>query len=183
MKKPMWTAVFSAAAIMYVCHARAGDFEIGSVDIGGGQFRDAQISDGFGCHGGNVSPAIRWSGEPVETRSFMVSMYDIDAPTGSGFWHWVVANIPASVHSLVAGAGNDVAKLPAGALPIRSDTGNAAYLGPCPPQGDTHRYVITVTALKIPTLPVDAAATPAVVGFVAHYQQLAKATMTVEMRR
>lgn len=130
-----------------------------------------------------MSPEIRWSGEPRETRSFVVSMYDVDAPTGSGFWHWVVADIPASVHSLVAGAGNDAAKLPAGALPIRNDNGSTAYLGPCPPQGDTHRYVITVTALKVPKLPVDATATPAVVGFVAHYQQLAKATMTIEMGR
>jgi Raf kinase inhibitor-like YbhB/YbcL family protein len=182
MKKTMWTAVFSAAA-MCASHARAGDLAIESVDIGRGHFRDAQISNGFGCHGGNVSPEIRWSGEPRETRSFMVSMYDVDAPTGSGFWHWVVADIPASVHSLAAGAGNDVAKLPPGALPVRNDTGNAAYLGPCPPQGDTHRYVITVTALKVPKLPVDATATPAVVGFVAHYQQLEKATITIEMGR
>jgi Raf kinase inhibitor-like YbhB/YbcL family protein len=94
-----------------------------------------------------------------------------------------VADIPASVHALVAGAGNDVAKLPTGALPIRNDTVSTAYLGPCPPQGDMHRYVITVTALRVPKLPVDATATPAVVGFVAHYQQLAKATMTIEMGR
>jgi Raf kinase inhibitor-like YbhB/YbcL family protein len=182
MNKKMWTTVFCAAAIC-MSRAQASDLQIESVDIQGGQFRDAQISNGFGCHGGNVSPAIRWSGEPSETQSFVVSMYDVDAPTGSGFWHWVVADIPASVHSLAAGAGNDVAKLPDGAVPIRNDTGNAGYLGPCPPQGDTHRYVITVTALKIPKLPVDPTATPAVVGFVAHYQQVAKATMTVEMHR
>lgn len=182
MKKIMRTAIFIAAFVC-VSHAQAGDLAIESNDIGRGQFLDAQISNGFGCHGGNVSPEIRWSGEPRETRSFMVSMYDIDAPTGSGFWHWVVADIPASVHSLVAGAGNDVANLPAGALPIRNDTGSTAYLGPCPPQGETHRYVITVTALKVPKLPVDATSTPAVVGFVAHYQGLAKATMMVEMGR
>ncbi|WP_321786912.1 YbhB/YbcL family Raf kinase inhibitor-like protein [Paraburkholderia sp. J94] len=182
MKKTMWTAVLSAAA-MCASHARAGDLAIESIDIGHGRFRDAQISNGFGCHGGNVSPAIKWSGEPGETRSLMISMYDLDAPTGSGFWHWVVADIPASVHSLAAGAGTDVAKLPAGALPIRNDTGSTAYLGPCPPQGEKHRYLITVTALKVPKLPVEATATPAVVGFVAHYQQLAKATMTIEMER
>jgi Raf kinase inhibitor-like YbhB/YbcL family protein len=181
MDKTMWTAVLGAAALC-AGHARAGDLAIESVDIGRGQFREAQVSNGFGCHGGNVSPEIRWSGAPRETQSFMVSMYDLDAPTGSGFWHWVVADIPASVHSLVTGAGNDVAKLPPGALAIRNDTGNTAYLGPCPPPGDTHRYVITVTALKVPKLPVDPGATPAVVGFVAHYQQLAKATMTIEMK-
>ncbi|WP_321817207.1 MULTISPECIES: hypothetical protein [unclassified Paraburkholderia] len=88
-----------------------------------------------------------------------------------------MADIPASVHSLATGAGNDVAKLPTGALPIRNDAGQNVYLGPCPPQGDTHLYVITVTALKIPTLPVDATATPAAIGFVAYYQQLAKVTI------
>jgi Raf kinase inhibitor-like YbhB/YbcL family protein len=182
MKKTMRTAIF-CAAVVCVNHAQAGEFTVESVDVERGQFREAQISNGFGCHGSNMSPAISWSGEPGDTGSFIVSMYDVDAPTGSGFWHWVVADIPASVHSLAAGAGNNVAKLPAGALPIRNDMGNRAYLGPCPPQGETHRYVITVTALKIPKLPVGADATPAVVGFAAHYQQLAKATMTAEVRR
>lgn len=168
---------------MCVNQARADDFAVESVDVERGQFHDAQISNGFGCHGSNVSPAICWSGEPSETGSFMVSMYDVDAPTGSGFWHWAVVDVPPSVHSLAAGAGNNVSELPTGALQIRNDMGNRAYLGPCPPQGDTHHYLITVTALKISKLPIDANATPEVVGFVAHYQQLAKATISVEMRR
>ncbi|EON14620.1 MULTISPECIES: YbhB/YbcL family Raf kinase inhibitor-like protein [Pandoraea] len=171
------------AGLFVVSNAIAGGFAIQSDDIAGGHFDNAQISDGFGCHGGNISPAISWSGEPAGTQSFLVTMYDPDAPTGSGFWHWVVANLPASVHTLDLGAGSEVGRLPKGAMAVRNDTGKAAYLGPCPPEGESHRYIITVAALKVPSLPVDSTATPAVVGFVAHYQELAKATITIQYAR
>lgn len=161
----------------------AGDFSVRSNDLADGRFNDAQISNGFGCHGGNISPAISWAGEPEGTQSFVVTMYDPDAPTGSGFWHWVVANLPATVHTLGVGVGSEAGGLPKGAMAIRNDTGKAEYLGPCPPVGENHRYVITVAALKVPVLPVDNTATPAVVGFVAHYEQLAKATITVRYAR
>jgi Raf kinase inhibitor-like YbhB/YbcL family protein len=171
------------AGLVVMSSAIAGDFAILSNDLAEGHFNNAQISDSFGCHGGNISPAISWSGEPAGTKSFLVSMYDRDAPTGSGFWHWVVANLPASVHTLDLGAGSDVSRLPKGAMAVKNDTGKAGYLGPCPPEGESHRYVITVAALKVPDLPVDNTATPAVVGFVAHYQELAKATITVQYAR
>ncbi|TCF96494.1 kinase inhibitor [Paraburkholderia strydomiana] len=171
------------AGLVLVSNATAGGFAIQSDDLADGHFSNAQISDGFGCHGGNISPAVSWSGEPEGTKSFVVTMYDPDAPTGSGFWHWVVANLPASVHILSVGAGSEAGRLPKGAMAVRNDAGNAGYLGPCPPQGESHRYVITVTALKIPDLAVDNTATPAVVGFVAHYQELAKATITVQYAR
>ncbi|WP_318834627.1 YbhB/YbcL family Raf kinase inhibitor-like protein [Burkholderia cepacia] len=163
--------------------ARAGDFSIESAELAGGAFGRAQVSDSFGCHGQNISPSIRWSGVPEGTQSYLLTMFDADAPTGSGFWHWVVADIPASAHGIAPGSGNDVAGLPAGAVPMKNDTGHVGYLGPCPPQGDTHRYVITLTALKVAKLPVEPDATPAVVGYTAHYQALAKATMTVRLSR
>ncbi|MGF6539382.1 YbhB/YbcL family Raf kinase inhibitor-like protein [Paraburkholderia youngii] len=170
------------AVLVVMSNATAGGFSIQSDDLADGQFLDAQISNGFGCHGGNVSPAISWSGEPDGTKSFLITMYDSDAPTGSGFWHWVVANVPAGVHTLSPGAGSD-GRLPKGAMAIRNDTGKTEYLGPCPPEGESHRYVITVAALKVPNLPVDNTATPAVVGFAAHYQELAKATITIRYVR
>lgn len=134
---------------------------------------------GFGCDGGNVSPHLRWEGAPADTRSFAVTCYDPDAPTGSGFWHWVVVNIPASVNELPLGAGNPAnGTLPAGALEIRTDTGRAGYAGPCPPEGDhPHRYVFTVFAVSTETLPVTADASAAVVGFNLHFTTIEKATL------
>ncbi|WP_063962875.1 YbhB/YbcL family Raf kinase inhibitor-like protein [Burkholderia paludis] len=163
--------------------ARAGDFSIESVELAGRAFDDAQISDGFGCHGRNVSPSIRWHDAPEGTQGYLLTMFDADAPTGSGFWHWVVADIPASAGGIERGSGNDAARLPAGAVAMKNDTGRAGYLGPCPPTGETHRYVITLTALRAAKLPVDRDATPAVVGYVAHGEAIAKATMVVRMSR
>jgi Raf kinase inhibitor-like YbhB/YbcL family protein len=134
---------------------------------------------GFGCSGGNVSPQLAWSGAPQGTRSFAVNCFDPDAPTGSGFWHWVVINIPANVSELALGAGNPKSgKLPAGAIQIRNDVGTAEYVGPCPPQGDhPHRYLFTVFAVGVDTLPVTADTSAAVVGFNLHFNTLAKADL------
>lgn len=170
-------------AMIAVGTARAGDFSIASVELAGGAFDHAQVSGSFGCHGENVSPSIRWTDAPAGTQSYLLTMFDADAPTGSGFWHWVVADIPASARGIAPGSGNDVGRLPAGAVPMKNDTGHTGYLGPCPPQGETHRYVITLTALKVAKLPVERDATPAVVGFTAHDQAIAQATMTVRLSR
>src|SRR5579864_4047050 len=124
---------------------------------------------GFGCSGGNHSPQLSWSGAPEGTRSFALSCYDPDAPTGSGFWHWVVANIPANVSQLPAGAGNQGGSMPAGAVVVRNDIGTREYVGPCPPQGDhPHRYFFTIFAVGADQLQVNADTSPAVVGFQLH---------------
>jgi Raf kinase inhibitor-like YbhB/YbcL family protein len=131
---------------------------------------------GFGCAGGNISPHLKWSGAPADTKSFAVTCYDPDAPTGSGFWHWVVVNIPTGVSELAAGAGNPGGKLPAGALQTRTELGATGYLGPCPPEGDhPHRYLFTVFAVSKNKLDVAADTSPAVVGFNLHFATLAKA--------
>ena len=134
---------------------------------------------GFGCAGGNQSPQLSWSDAPQGTKSFAVTCYDPDAPTGSGFWHWVVVNVPATVNELALDAGNPKAdKLPKGALQTRTDFGEPGYGGPCPPPGDhPHRYIFTVFAVSQDILPVGPDASAAVVGFNLNFNTLAKATL------
>jgi Raf kinase inhibitor-like YbhB/YbcL family protein len=134
---------------------------------------------GFGCSGNNHSPQLSWSGAPAGTRSFTVTCFDPDAPTGSGFWHWVVVNLPPSVTELPFDAGNPASgKLPAGALQLRNDAGTQGYAGACPPQGDhPHRYLFTVFAVGVDQLPVNADTSAAVVGFQLHFNTLEKAEL------
>ena len=133
---------------------------------------------GFGCAGGNQSPHLAWSGAPAGTKSFAVTCYDPDAPTGSGFWHWLVVNIPPNVTELALGAGSKGGKLPEGALHTRTDFGASGYGGPCSPEGDhPHRYLFTVFAVGADSLPVKADTSAAVVGFNLHFNTLAKAAI------
>ena len=159
------------------------DFKLTSTSFKDGDYlgNDHVLSEeyGFGCSGGNQSPQLSWENAPAGTKSFAVTCYDPDAPTGSGFWHWVVVNIPANVTSLDLNAGSlKDGKLPAGAMQIRTDVGAPGYVGPCPPEGDhPHRYIFTVHAVGLEQLPVPAEATAAVVGFFLHFNTLAKATL------
>lgn len=134
---------------------------------------------GFGCSGGNKSPHLAWSRAPNGTKGFAVTCYDPDAPTGSGFWHWLVANIPANANELVLDAGSRKApRLPTGAVQTRTDFGMPGYGGPCPPQNDhPHRYLFTVFAVGVETLPIAADTSAAIVGFNLHFNTLAKATI------
>jgi len=143
----------------------------------GGKIADEQVFNSFGCTGQNVSPSLAWSGAPKGTKSFAVSIYDPDAPTGSGWWHWWVVNIPASATSLPKGAGGGTG-LPEGAMQGRNDFSTTSYGGPCPPPGKPHHYQITVYALDVDKLDVDQNASPAAIGFNAHAHTLAKATLT-----
>jgi len=132
---------------------------------------------GFGCSGGNQSPHLGWSGAPDGTKSFAVTCFDPDAPTGSGFWHWVVVNIPADVSELARGAG-DGSAIPAGATQTRTDFGEPGWGGPCPPEGShPHRYLFTVHAVGTEALPVEADTMPAVVGFNLHFATLESASL------
>ena len=132
---------------------------------------------GFGCAGGNKSPHLKWSGAPAGTKSFAVTCYDPDAPTGSGFWHWLVVNIPANVTELAEGAGSGSGdQFSAGGLQTRTDFGAPGYGGPCPPPGDhPHRYLFTVFAVKAETLDVNPDTSAAIVGFNLNFNTLAKA--------
>ena len=144
-----------------------GAFTLTSPDIAHGRPIGAEhVYNGFGCTGKNVSPALSWSDPPAGTQSFALMVHDPDAPTGSGWWHWVVYNIPANVRSLPAGAGDPAKKLmPEGAVQARTDFGTQGYGGPCPPPGPAHRYFFRLHALKVPKLELPADATAAMIGF------------------
>jgi hypothetical protein len=154
-------------------------FTLSSPDItAGGKIAEAQVFSDFGCKGGNVSPQLAWSGAPAGTRSFALLMYDPDAPTGSGWWHWILYNIPATATSLPAGAGDPQKHLlPAGALQGRTDFGTPGYGGPCPPPGKPHHYHLWLYALKVERLDVPADATAAYIGFNVRAQSLGRAQL------
>jgi Raf kinase inhibitor-like YbhB/YbcL family protein len=133
---------------------------------------------GFGSEGDNKSPHLAWSGAPAGTKSFAVTCFDPDAPTGSGFWHWLVVNIPPNVSELALDAGNPKApKLPAGALQTRTDFGAPGYGGPAPPPGHPHRYLFTVFAVGVDRLQATEDTSAAVIGFQLNFNTLAKAAL------
>jgi hypothetical protein len=177
------TAVLSLAVLgLATCSgAYAASFKLTSPDVSnGGTIKAEQVFNSFGCTGSSISPELNWSGAPAATKSFAVTVYDPDAPTGSGFWHWLIANIPASTASLAKNAGDPKADLaPKGSVQSRTDFGTSGYGGPCPPKGDKpHRYIFTVFAVDTDKLDVTPETTGAVVGFNLHFHTLAKATFT-----
>ncbi|WP_202905659.1 YbhB/YbcL family Raf kinase inhibitor-like protein [Cypionkella psychrotolerans] len=173
----------TGAVLISLNAALAADFTVTSADAADGAFTDKNYADSFGCTGGNLSPQIAWSGAPVATKSFVVTIYDPEAPTGSGWWHWVVTNIPATANELPAGIGAGAQTLPTGAVQMNSDAGIPAYGGPCPPVGETHHYVITVTALGVEKLELPPNASGALVGYMTTANALAKATLTLTAGR
>ena len=157
-------------------------FSLESDDIADGAPLALQfVHDSAG--GENLSPHLRWSGFPSETKSFAITCYDPDAPTQSGFWHWVLVNLPADVTELPRGAGSP-AGLPSGAFHVASDMGTKAYGGAAPPPGDrAHRYVFAVHALDVDKLDVDDSVTAAVVGFNLAFHTLARAALRPTYQR
>ncbi|AIX50633.1 MULTISPECIES: kinase inhibitor [Pantoea] len=146
----------------------------------GDKMPERHVFNGMGYQGDNLSPHLAWDEVPEGTKSFVVTCYDPDAPTGSGWWHWVVANIPADVTVLPQGAGSGVAELPESAIQTRTDFGQTGYGGAAPPQGESHRYIFSVHALDVETLDVDEGASGAMVGFNVHFHALASASVTVK---
>ncbi|MGW6446045.1 YbhB/YbcL family Raf kinase inhibitor-like protein [Lentzea sp. NPDC055074] len=154
---------------------QVGTFTVTSTDVRDGeQLPDAQVFEG-----GNTSPHLTWSGFPEETRSFVVTCYDPDAPTPSGFWHWVAVNLPATTTELATGAGASDDTLPGDAFHVRSDYSTRAFGGAAPPKGDhPHRYYFVVHAVDVDKLDVDENASAAVVSFNLAFHTLARAIIT-----
>jgi Raf kinase inhibitor-like YbhB/YbcL family protein len=135
--------------------------------------------------GKNLSPHLAWTGFPSGTQGFVVTCFDPDAPTGSGFWHWMLVDIPVSVTELVHGvASNDLSGLPAGSFHVRNDYGTADFGGAAPPEGDRpHRYVFAVHAVDVPSLGVTDSVSPAVVGFKMAFHTLARGVLRTTYQR
>lgn len=171
----------TAALIAIFAASSVSALELTSPDIeNGAMLNDKQVFNGFGCSGDNISPALAWADVPKGTKSFALMVYDPDAPTGSGWWHWVAFNIPAATRALAAGAGTiSAGVMPEGVVQGRTDFGTAGYGGACPPAGHgEHRYQFRLFALGVESLPLDGTASAAMVGFMV--QQNALESVTIE---
>ena len=192
-------ALLATGGCSTTASAQGPVFTLSSSDLANGTFAERFVLNGFGCSGGNVSPALQWANVPAGTKSLALELFDPDAPTGSGFWHWAVYNLPGDAGGLPQGAGNDPRLLPSGALAGTNDFfdtgatgGNGNYGGPCPPQGDApHRYTFTLYALSVDKLEVAGGipqtGTAALYAFVLNKGVgkglLGKATLTVNFSR
>lgn len=163
--------------------AQAQDFSLSSTSIAEGTpLTKAQVFSGFGCTGDNVSPQLSWSGAPKGTKSFAITAYDPDAPTGSGWWHWLAVDIPAATSSVESGASG-TGKMPKGSVEISNDYGIAAFGGACPPPGQVHRYIFTVYALSTEKLELPKSPSDALVGYMIHANALGSAHITAVYTR
>ena len=169
-----------------VSGAVAGDFTLTSPQlINGGTMGQEQLANVFGCSGGNVSPELNWKGAPKGTKSFAVTVFDPDAPTGSGWWHWLIYNIAAETHTLPKNAGNPNSGIaPDSSVQTRTDFGKPGYGGACPPPGaEPHRYQFVVWALSSEKLELGHDPSSAKVGFYLNKFMLDKAELTVKYGR
>lgn len=180
MRQPILSFLFLAAC----SSLHAQNFTLYSTEVLG-QATEMQVYDGFGCQGRNQSPQLSWTGAPAGTKSFAITMYDPDVPTGSGWWHWLVYDIPAKVADLPSGAGTPgKGGMPAGAKQGLTDFGTTGYGGPCPPIGHgIHRYIITVHALGIEKLDVNERAGPAMIAYNINANTIGKASLIFHHKR
>jgi Raf kinase inhibitor-like YbhB/YbcL family protein len=179
-------ATISIAGLSLPSEAAAPALRLTSTDVADGKtIALEQVLNGFGCTGGNLSPELKWSNAPTATKSFALTVYDPDAPTGSGWWHWVVIDIPPTMLELPKGWGKSGTVSPGGGpRQTRTDFGTSGYGGPCPPQGNKpHRYVFSLYALDIDKLDVPNDASGALVGFNIGAHTLAKSTLTAQYGR
>ncbi|MBI3561795.1 MAG: YbhB/YbcL family Raf kinase inhibitor-like protein [Gammaproteobacteria bacterium] len=180
------TQLLVLSSVLLANLARADGFTLRSAQLQEGKpIAAEQVFNGFGCQGENLSPALAWKHAPAATKSFALTVYDPDAPTGSGWWHWVIFNIPATVTGLEKNAGDPQSKLaPPGSVQSRTDFGKSGYGGPCPPVGDKpHHYQFTLYALKTDKLPLDENTPAAMVGYYLHQNLLKKTVLNATYAR
>lgn len=177
------TAALFASSLIGVTAAHA-EMSVSSKDLTPGKpMANEQVFNNFGCTGKNISPELIWSGAPQGTKSFAIMAYDPDAPTGSGWWHWTVFNIPVNATRVATGASGE-GKLPKGAVEGRTDFGMSGYGGACPPVGHgDHHYQFTVYALSVDKIPLDEKAPAAMVGFYVRANAIGQATVEVTYGR
>ncbi len=177
-------AILITLLLGYCTITFAQNFTLKSNDIEG-QAQMKQVFNSFGCKGENMSPQLSWTGAPEGTQSFAINMYDPDAPTGSGWWQWVIFDIPVSTTELVENAGNiDLNLAPEGAIQSLNNYGSYGYGGPCPPvNGGIHEYIFTIYALKVPTLGLDKNTNPAMAGFYINANTIKKASLVMYYER
>jgi hypothetical protein len=176
MKRGLWfAAALCVSGFSVPAHA---EMVLKSESITEGQtLNDNQVYNGFGCTGKNLSPQLSWTGVPDGTKSLAITIYDPDAPTGSGWWHWLAYNIPVSTSALNEGAS--LTKMPEGTVEGLTDYGTPGFGGACPPVGDKpHHYIVTLFALDVDKLDVDAKATAAMIGFNLNTHMVEKVTLT-----
>ncbi len=162
----------------------AQEFTLQSTDLQG-QLTQKQVFAGFGCTGENISPQLNWKNAPEGTKSFAITVYDPDAPTGSGWWHWLVFNLPSSTTELPANAGNIKAGLaPSGSVQSITSFGTPGFGGACPPEGDNaHAYIFTVYALSVEKIELEPNAPPAMVGYFLNANVIQKASLIAYYKR
>mgnify|MGYP005986195511 CR=1 FL=1 len=179
----MKKAFFILATFM-CCYIQAQNFTLKSKSILG-QADSKLVFNGMGCTGENISPQLFWENSPTDTQSFAITVYDPDAPTGSGWWHWVIFNIPSNIRELKADAGNISKNLaPAGTIQGKTDFGTYGYGGPCPPEGDRpHKYIVTIHALNTSHLDLDKDASPALIGFYLNHHTIQKSSLIFYSQR
>lgn len=184
MKKSLIAVLITSTTLLSAPAFAKTPFVVSSADfVPNKTVNNNNMLNSFGCTGNNVSPQISWSGAPKGTKSFVLTMYDPDAPTGSGWWHWVAYNIPSTVSGFAAGASAD-GTLNAAIVQAPNDGGDPHYGGPCPPKGDKpHRYIFTLRALSVDKTPLPVNASPALVGAMTRANTIAKTSFMVKVGR
>lgn len=183
--KSLFLVIFFVSCSLNQAYSR-GSFKISSGDIlPNSVISKRHVFNGFGCDGENISPQISWQNPPAGTKSFAITVYDPDAPTGSGWWHWLVVNIPANYKKLPDNFGKENKFFIDGKmLQIRNDFGIYNFGGPCPPKGDkAHNYIFTIYALKVEKLDLTENSTAALAGFMINQNSLAKADFAAQYGR
>jgi hypothetical protein len=182
MKSRFTKIVFLISSILFAQVLSADGFTLKS-DSMIGQISSSQVFNGFGCTGENISPKLSWENPPEGTKSFAITIYDPDAPTGSGWWHWVVFNIPKETKQISKNASS-LNSLPKTSIQSKTDFGTTAFGGACPPKGDVpHAYITTVYALDTEKLDLDENANPALVGYMINMHTIAKSSVIAYYKR